>query len=370
MTPSLDHSTAKCCSELRPAPASALFRPLRWCAVGVLRLRYVTAVLAIACSFAPLAHAEQPVPRPEEDDEALHHYERAIALHADEAYDAALVELRRAYELRPSYKLVFNIAQVQFAMKDYAAALASYRQYLTEGGVEVPDKRRSEIEAQIATLEQRVATLTITTDVPGVEVFLDDTLVGMTPELGPLLVNAGTRKFTLRHSDHETHSERISVLGGTHRQLAFSLSRRSVTETSVVASARETAHAPMPTTSQVQTDVSPEAAPSPTEWIPWAITGVLGAAAIGTGVVTLSANAKLSDMRDETDVGTSALRDQSNHVDNLALATDLLLGATLVTAGVSAWLTWGDTNDTETTSTSPPLQFTLSPRSAVLSGRF
>lgn len=305
------------------------------------------------------------------DDEALKHYERAIALHADEAYDAALVELRRAYELRPSYKLIFNMAQVQLAMKDYASALASYRRYLEEGGAEVPEKRRDEIEAQIAVLEQRVATLTLTTDVPGVEVFIDDSQVGTTPNLAPLLVNAGTRKFTLRHPDYDVQTERVSVLGGTQKQLAFSLSQRKVTELPTTAAA-DTAPPAALTSAPVADEKADTESFHVEPWIPWAVTGVFGVAAVTTGVFASSADSKLSDIRGQADLPRASLQDQADHVGNLALATDILLGATVLAAGVSAWLTWGGASQSESSQSTatPSLWLGVGPRAAVLSGRF
>lgn len=303
------------------------------------------------------------------ETEALQHYERAIALHADEAYDAALVELNRAYELRPSYKLVYNMAQIQLAMKDYAAALRSFRKYLNDGGADVPEKRRAEIDVQIATLEQRVATVTLTTEVPGVEVFVDDVLVGKTPALGTLLLNAGTRKLTLRHPEYDEQTERISVLGGTQRQLAFSLAQRRVVEVPVSGS-------PAPDVN-VQAPGPSEAVPATDQdamhyepWMPWLVTGIIGASAVTVGAFTLSANGELGDMRGQADTSRSQLQEQSDHVGNMALATDILFGATLLAGGVSAWLTWGQAEPRESATVAPRIRFAVTPRAAVLSGSF
>ena len=74
--------------------------------------------------------------------------------------DAALVELRRAYELAPSYKLLFNIGQVHLQKSDYASALDSFERYLAQGGDKIARKRRREIEALVEKLRQRVAEVT------------------------------------------------------------------------------------------------------------------------------------------------------------------------------------------------------------------
>src|SRR6187431_3178059 len=122
------------------------------------------------------------------DREARERYESAVKLYEEGAYDAALVELNRASELRPSYKLYYNIGQVRFAMHDYAAAMDAYRQYLSKGGEQIPPARRDQIQKELNTLVQRVAKLVIETDVPGAEVLIDDVVVGRTPLSAPVIV--------------------------------------------------------------------------------------------------------------------------------------------------------------------------------------
>lgn len=343
--------------------------PVRWSVVGAFRRSrlFGPSVIASVCVYSGSLYAQEA--EATADAEALQHYERAIALHADEAYDAALVELNRAYELRPSYKLVYNMAQIQLAMKDYAAALRSFRKYLADGGADVPEKRRGEIDAQIATLEQRVAAVTLTTEVPGVEVFVDDVLVGKTPALGTLLLNAGTRKLTLRHPEYDEQTERISVLGGTQRQLAVSLAQRRVVEVPLSANASSDVNVSPAVESPPERDAGDEAIQFE-PWMPWLVTGVIGASAVTVGVLTLSANGELSDMRGEADLPRDRLQEQSDHVGNLALATDILFGATLLAGGVSAWLTWGSSEPKEPGRAQASLRFAISPRAAVMSGSF
>src|SRR5262245_24707637 len=77
--------------------------------------------------------------------EARGRFERGIELYEEGDMDAALVELRRAYELAPSYKLLFNIGQVHLQKSDYASALDAFERYLAQGGENVATKRRREL---------------------------------------------------------------------------------------------------------------------------------------------------------------------------------------------------------------------------------
>src|SRR5688572_27712516 len=168
--------------------------------------------------------------------EARERYERALKLYEERAFDAALVELKLAAELRPSYKLLYNIAQVRLAMNDFAAAYESYQQYLEQGGDKIPAARREAVQQEMKRLEQRVARLAVETDEPGAEVFIDEVLIGTTPLKNALLVNSGIRQLVVRHPDHVPQSRRLSVGGGTQQTVRFTFSTPAVKPSSSVAS--------------------------------------------------------------------------------------------------------------------------------------
>src|SRR5262245_54854214 len=90
--------------------------------------------LAAEPSDAPPAGtepADDPAPSPAPSDaaqspkikEATARFERGLALYDDGDYDAALVEFSRAYELSPTYKVLYNIAKIERVKNDYSSAL-------------------------------------------------------------------------------------------------------------------------------------------------------------------------------------------------------------------------------------------------------
>jgi hypothetical protein len=290
------------------------------------------------------------------DREARERYESAVKLYEDGAYDAALVELNRASELRPSYKIYYNIGQVRFAMHDYAAAIDAYRQYLDKGADKIPAARRDQVQKELNTLAQRVARLTIETDAPGAEVFIDDVSVGTTPLKAPLVVNSGIRRISARHPDYLPQSRRLSIAGGVQDTIKFALADRSA------AAAESGAGVPGPPSSAVQPSATPSspgapgaaaampaapagaaAAPAaserPVPWAGWALTGAFAAGAAVTGVLALSANSSLEDDRGNLDVPASDVSSQASKVRTLATVTDCLAAAALITGGISLWLT-------------------------------
>ncbi len=129
-------------------------------------------------------------------EEAQNRYQRGRELYEENDFPAALVEFKRAYELAPSYRLLYNIAQVQYQLQDYASALDSFQRYLDEGGGELPAQRREEVQREIDRLQVRVATVRVTVNKPGAEISVDDVPVGTSPLREPLLLNAGRRKIS------------------------------------------------------------------------------------------------------------------------------------------------------------------------------
>jgi hypothetical protein len=289
------------------------------------------------------------------DSEARIRYERAIELYESGVYDAALVELKRAYELKPSYKLLYNLAQVRMALHDHAGALDAYRQYLQQAGARLPRERREAVDAEVAQLSQRVAELTITTDVSGAEVLIDDLVVGTTPLGAPVLVNAGVRRVVIRHADHAPQSQRVSVAGGD-RQVVELLLRGAVSAdmarvSPAPPSAEQPAAAPSVepggSATQPGSDINatPDQQPPPARqgrlltWIGWGVTAALVGGAVTTGVLALDSSAELKDKREHELVASSELERDKSRTTRLALVSDGLTAAALVAAGLSVWIT-------------------------------
>ncbi len=291
-------------------------------------------ITATALGVGGRAHAADP------DTEARERYERAIKLYEDADFDGALVELERAYKLRPTYKLLYNIARVRFALNDYASAVKGYRQYLAEGGDKIPASRRDEVQAEIKKLERRVAKLTVQVDVEGAEIYVDDALVGTSPMREPVLVNAGLRRIAVRHPDYNQQGRRLSIAGGDEESLSIDLK----------ATKPSTAPTPPPKPGEPPPPEPPQVPEEPeaeggAPWFGWVLTGVFAATAATTGVIALSANGSLKDKRDSPNASADDLDSESKRVRTLAIVTDVMLAATLVTGGITLWLSMDDDSD-------------------------
>lgn len=291
---------------------------------GASRGRMVALALSLVCAASP-ALAQ---PSKAAVEQARIRYERGISLYEEGNYDGALIELQRAYETAPSYKILFNIGQVHRQLNDYVSALRAYERYLSEGAKEVPAARRSEVEREIQQLRARVASIEVTTSVPDAEITVDDAPYGRTPLAQPLLVNPGRRKITAVKAGRNSATRTVTVAGSDSIKVDLDL---------------PPAGAGAPPPAATTTGAPPPPPPAPAEkqvpWIGWTLTGVFAVSATVTGIMALSASSSLKDDRNAPGATRDNLDSGHSKTKNLALVSDILWGATAVAGGVSLYYT-------------------------------
>ena len=63
-----------------------------------------------------------------------------------------------AYETKPTWQVLYNIAQVHLALGDPAAAATTLERYLREGGSDIDPARRQEVDAELKRLRAGLKT--------------------------------------------------------------------------------------------------------------------------------------------------------------------------------------------------------------------
>lgn len=182
------------------------------------------AALSLAVSLASIAatpteaHA-QGAPGVEE---GRTRFLRGIEMYKEGNFHAALAEFRAAYAAAPSYRIHYNLGQTLYQLQDYAGAVGSFEQYLSEGGDKVDHDRKKEVENDLAKLRPRVARLTIVVNVPNAELLIDDEPRGKV-EKKPALVSAGRRRVAVTASGYQTETRVLDVAGTQQLSLEFEL---------------------------------------------------------------------------------------------------------------------------------------------------
>jgi hypothetical protein len=273
---------------------------------------------AALCLCAALGGTLAPMPAFGADPkvEAKEHYDKGIALTEAGAYDAALAEFERAYELHPSWRIFYNIGLIHQHLNDYAAALRTFQRYLAEGGAEIGGDRRKEVDGYVTTLRDLVASIAVVVDEAGAEVVLDDRPIGRSPLDAPVVVNPGHHKIS------------ATLAGRTATQLV------TVVEREVASVNLEVSAPPAPPPMLV-----PKPKPKDFPWLAWGATAALTGGAIVAGSFALRASTTLADDKRTDGISRSTLDAQASKTKTLALVTDVLVGSAIVMAGVSVYLT-------------------------------
>lgn len=286
--------------------------------------------------------------------EARVRYDRGRQLYADGAFEQALLEFERAYQLAPAYRILYNIAQVAMILNDHPKAICAFEAYLTQGNVE--PERTSQVEAELGKLRGRVAYLTIQANVEGAEITLDDLDLGKSPLEKPVMVNAGRHRVRAKRSGLIGDETSVTLAGQDRATVALELRQPASGETQNIV---------VPTPPAPGTPQPPPPKPETSYvWIGWVVTGSLTAAAVATGLATLDASSSLGELRETPGVTRAALDDQQSKARTLGIVTDVLAASAIVSGGVTLYFQIAESMEGESVTA------TVSPTGIGLKGRF
>ncbi len=315
--------------------------------------------LALALAIVPRP-CRADAPSPDAVADARARYKRGLELYQDGAFDAALVELQKAYDTAPAFKILYNIALVQLQLNDYAGASRSFSRYLEEGGKKIDAKRRAEVNRELKKLEGRIAHVKLTVNVDGADVFVDDALVGQSPLDGPLVVNSGKRKIGASKKGLAPVARVISIGGGEEKGLSLEL--RDASSGGGKGTSQSTGEPkPRPPGAPPKT---PEVTSKPVPWVWWGVTGALAVGTTVAGVLTLGAQSDLDDKK-SSPTTRQELDDASSKTRTLAIVTDVLLVGTVAVGGYSLYLTLDGSPETD-----KGVAVGVGPGSVQVSGKF
>lgn len=283
-----------------------------------------------------------------DEQEARQHYNKAVELYKRGEYATALTELLRTRELLKSYEVLYNIGQVRTLLNDPVGALQAYRQYLEEGAGGVSAAQREEVQNEIRSLEARVSSLYVDSDQAGAEIYVDGNLSGATPLPEPLLLTAGTHTIEVRMPSGASQTRQLTLVGARPDRVAFNfgLAAKPSDPAGVGPAGRSDASSPgglqlsgsvTPPTDHRRSWLDSDTA----RWAAWTGTGVLAAGAVVTGIIALSANSRLADLRKQPEDTRDypAMDSESRRTKTFAGVTDGLIVAAVLTGGAALWLT-------------------------------
>jgi hypothetical protein len=294
-----------------------------------MRSPFALALFAMLVTFAGAARADESDGAAKTDaarKEAQTLFTQALEKANAGDTRGALGAFRSAYERYPSFRVLYNIGQLCIRLGDHACTARAYEQYLRDGGADVPAARRTEVEGELRTVSRKIASLTITSNVAGAEIWIDEAVVGRTPLPRPVAVNAGGHRILLLHEDKSL--ERSVKVEGIGESVTVDM---PVPRDPVASTVRAPAAATKP---------APPAPDRPIPILPWAVTGGFAVATAVSGVLAASSYSSFKDTKETFGITRQELEDSQSSARSLLLVTGVLGGLTVVSAGVASYFTW------------------------------
>jgi hypothetical protein len=293
---------------------------------------------------------------PAQRQAAMEHFQQGLRFFEDRDFHAALVEFRRANELVPNYRILYNIAVASRELRDYATAYRSFVQYLAEGGDRIDAERQETVRAEIAGAEPRIGRVQISVSPDGAEIRVDDRVVGTSPLTEPIVMNLGSHVVSASAPGRETTTRRLDIAARDRVSISLELPETPPPTIAVAASAAPAIEPPRERGQEWGAGF----------WISTGATVALVIAAAVTGGLSVQANADYGAALSRFPITLQDVASLRSTVNDLSIATDILGGAAAAAAILSCVLFFTDTTGPEeageVTATISPLGVSLSTR--------
>jgi Tfp pilus assembly protein PilF len=265
-------------------------------------------------SAQPSAGGSKEPSDPKKMEEARQRFARGLQLYDEKNYEAARVELERAYQLAPTWKLLYNIGLCYGQRGDYVEAIKDLERYLKDGGAEISKDRVDEVNKELANLRPRIAHVRVQVNVPDADIQLDDQSVGKAPLPEPLMINPGRRKISAIKPGYFPSNQVITAAGSD--DLSVNIELKELPKASY--------------------EKNPYVGITIVSW------GVTAAGVIGGGALAFFASQAADDLknkRQQIDVTRDELDKAARKTKTLALAADITFGVSAAVAVVATYFT-------------------------------
>jgi tetratricopeptide (TPR) repeat protein len=301
--------------------------PRRAATVTLSSLGWALAVLA-----TPAAQAEEG--RIPEDQavvaEARDRFAKGLQLYREGMLEPSLAEFERAVKLAPSYRLQYNIGQVQYELGNYVAALRAFQRYLAEGADRIPPDRRAHVQREIESLEGHMAKVKVRTNVAGAVVAVDEVRAGLAPLSRAVWVNPGVHRISALKAGYLPSTVTVTAASGEQVDVALDLTAHPgasapTTAPLVPLSDLQAASDPHPSRHRIKTLVSLLA------------TGALAGSAASFALLTHRAQQDFDEQLAGLPDTRAALKNAHNRLATFAAVTGALALGTVVAGGVALY---------------------------------
>jgi tetratricopeptide (TPR) repeat protein len=300
------------------------------------RIRLARHPLLLALSLLVAYGSAAPNAAAQESSAASHHdaskhFERGATLYGEANYQAALVEFKRAYALSPNTETLYNVAETQYQLQDYAGARSTFIRYLADAGPS--GKHKAEVETNLDVLRGRVGRVHIVTVPPGADVSIDDQPVGRTPLDDGLVVSVGRRRIVASIAGRPAATRTVEVAAEDNVSVALELPAEPTAP--LPASGNTPVTSALASHPPLEADRGALRSRATLRTVGFVATGVLAAGAIGSGILALKESSELRSARDVYPTSSSTLKHDSDLTLTYSVLADALTGAALLVGASS-----------------------------------
>jgi hypothetical protein len=273
-------------------------------------------------------------------EKARAHFEAGVNLLQDPdgaQYEEAYREFKTAYAESPSWKILGNLGIAAMKLERDGEAIDAFKRYLSEGGSSMEPDERAQVERDLKTLEAGVVRVTLSS-VPAGAIITDERIPvsarTVVNRYGPLQaaatigIRAGHHRITASADGHQNAVWELEIQPGATLEHVFEL---PAAEAGAATGPGSTA----PAGGAASTGDQPKRTPAGV-YVGLAATGVFTVGAAVTGVLALGKHSDFEDANKGAD--PAAAEDLRSSGQTLNLVTDILIGAAVVSAGVTAVL--------------------------------
>jgi hypothetical protein len=176
-------------------------------------------VLLVSC----LAWSSPARAQDDTTEKARARFFQGVDLYKEGSFEAALAEFKQAYQLSPSYRVLFNVGQTYFELHDYANSYLTLKEYVQRGGDDLPANRRTQVDELFQKLEKRIARIDVECNVDGADIRVDEISAGISPLPLPILVNSGPRRVSAIKAGYPVTAQIVTVAGGEEVKLKLEM---------------------------------------------------------------------------------------------------------------------------------------------------
>ena len=142
-------------------------------------------------------------------------------------YEEALTHYRRAYEATKSTALLYNMGRAYEGLAEFPKALDALEEFSDKAAPDLK-ARVPKLDDLITDVRNRVATMILSSSVPGAEIRLGDRVIGQTkPGQTVFRVNAGPQKLTVTHRDYFPFERPLTLAAGKIETVDVMLASRT-----------------------------------------------------------------------------------------------------------------------------------------------